>query len=55
MHSLAGSDGATVAQQVVDSYMVQHPGNPDRRNRQSVAVHLMSLCASLEQRRRVKS
>jgi len=33
----------------VDSYAVQHAANPDRRNRQSVAVHLMSLCASLEQ------
>jgi hypothetical protein len=27
---------------------VQHATNPDRRNRQSVAMHLMSLCASLE-------
>lgn len=48
MQSLAGSDGITVAQRAVDSYMVQHAANPERRNRQSVAVHLMSLCASLE-------
>jgi len=48
MQSLAGGDGITIAQQVVDSYMVQHASNPERWNRQSVAVHLMSLCASLE-------
>ena len=27
---------------------MQHATNPDRRNRQSVAGHLISLCASLE-------
>ena len=32
----------------VDTYGVQHPGNPDRRNRQSVALHLISLCLLLE-------
>ncbi len=32
----------------VDAYAVQHPSNPDRRNRQSVAVHLVSLCLLLE-------
>jgi hypothetical protein len=31
-----------------DSYASQHATNPDPRNRQSVAVHLMSLCATLE-------
>jgi hypothetical protein len=36
------------AQRVIDTYAVQHATNPDRRNRQSVAVHLMSLCASIE-------
>ena len=51
MQSLPGSDGSTIAQQVVDSYMVQHAANPDRRNRQSVAVHLMCLCASVEHQR----
>lgn len=50
MQPLIGGDGSTVAQLVVDSYMVQHATNPDRRNRQSVAVHLMSLCASVEHR-----
>jgi hypothetical protein len=45
--ALAGGDGTT-AQRIVDSYAVQHATNPDRRNRQSVAGHLMSLCASLE-------
>lgn len=42
-------DTPTLIQHLVDSYAVQHAANPDRRNRQSVAVHLMSLCASLEQ------
>ena len=32
----------------VDTYAVQHPHNEDRRNRQSVGVHLISLCALLE-------
>jgi Family of unknown function (DUF5946) len=45
----AGHDAPTLIQYLVDSYAVQHAANPDRRNRQSVAVHLMSLCASLEQ------
>jgi hypothetical protein len=47
-HTLAGGTG-TAAQRIVDTYAVQHATNPDRRNRQSVALHLMSLCASLEQ------
>jgi hypothetical protein len=34
---------------VVDAYMAQHPGDgTDRRDRQSVAVHLVGLCAVLE-------
>jgi Family of unknown function (DUF5946) len=45
----ASRDAPTLIQHLVDSYAVQHAANPDRRNRQSVAVHLMSLCASLEQ------
>jgi hypothetical protein len=45
---LPGSDRPTLAQYLTDSYAAQHPANPDRRNRQSVAIHLMSLCASLE-------
>ena len=32
----------------VDTYAVQHPRNADRRNRQSVGVHLISLRALLE-------
>lgn len=32
----------------VDAYAVQHPGRPERRARQSVAVHLMRLCLVLE-------
>jgi hypothetical protein len=34
---------------VVDAYMAQHPGDgSDRRDRQSVFVHLIGLCAVLE-------
>lgn len=32
----------------VDAYAAQHPHSPNRRNRQSVALHLMSLCVVLE-------
>ena len=46
--ALTGDDVLTTAQRAVDSYAAQHASNPDRRNRQSVAVHLMSLCASIE-------
>ena len=31
-----------------DTYAVQHPGRPERRALQSVAVHLITLCALLE-------
>jgi len=47
-NSLMSDEGLTTAQHLVDSYAAQHPTNIGRRNRQSVAVHLMSLCASLE-------
>ena len=33
----------------VDAYTVQHPGVDDRRQRQSVALHLIGLCHWLEQ------
>jgi Family of unknown function (DUF5946) len=33
-----------------DAYAVQHPGMPDRRSVQSVAVHLMGLCVLLERK-----
>jgi hypothetical protein len=45
---LSGRPGADAAQWVVDAYAAQHAANPDPRNCQSVAIHLMSLCASLE-------
>jgi hypothetical protein len=32
----------------VDVYAVQHPGEPERRSIQSVAVHLIALCLVLE-------
>jgi hypothetical protein len=38
---------------IVDAYMAQHPGDGgDRRDRQSVFVHLVGLCAVLERGRR---
>jgi Family of unknown function (DUF5946) len=32
----------------VDTYATQHPGGDDRRQRQSVALHLIALCHRLE-------
>jgi Family of unknown function (DUF5946) len=43
---------ASVHELTVDTYMVQHPGVPERRAAQSVAVHLVGLCLWLEQGRR---
>ncbi len=41
-----GSEANNLA---VDTYMAQHPGDGmDRRDRQSVFVHLVSLCAVIE-------
>ncbi len=37
-----------VHRQTVDVYAVQHPGTDDRRQRQSVALHLVGLCHWLE-------
>jgi hypothetical protein len=45
---LTGEQAIVTVQDLVDCYAVQHPTNRDRRNRQSVAVHLMSLCAGQE-------
>jgi hypothetical protein len=33
----------------VDAYAVQHPGRPSPQSIQSVALHLISLCLTLEQ------
>jgi hypothetical protein len=38
-------------QLTVDAYAVQHPGVRERRSAQSVAIHLVGLCLSLERRR----
>ena len=35
-------------QLTVDTYAVQHPGRPERRSVQSVALHLVTLCLILE-------
>ncbi|HEX4660517.1 MAG TPA: DUF5946 family protein [Streptosporangiaceae bacterium] len=45
---LSGRPGIDAAQQMIDSYTVQHATGTDRLGRLSVAVHLMSLCAALE-------
>ena len=37
-----------IHRQSVDVYAVQHPGTDDRRQRQSVAIHLIGLCHWLE-------
>lgn len=42
---------APVHQLSVDTYAVQHPGVPERRAAQSVAVHLVGLCLMLERGR----
>jgi hypothetical protein len=39
---------AVGGQLIVDAYAAQHPGVPGPQSSQSVAVHLMSLCAQLE-------
>lgn len=49
-HAGLPSADPAVSQHMVDAYAAQHAANDDRRNRQSVAVHLMSLCAALEHR-----
>ncbi|MEX1296190.1 MAG: DUF5946 family protein, partial [Candidatus Limnocylindrales bacterium] len=38
----------TFGRLVVDAYMLQHPGVPERRSVQSVGVHLVGLCLVLE-------
>lgn len=38
-----------VHQLTVDAYAVQHPGVPERRAVQSVALHLITLCLVLEE------
>jgi Family of unknown function (DUF5946) len=39
---------------VQDAYAAQHPGVPQRRSVQSVAVHLMDLCLLLERDGRIR-
>ena len=45
---LTGEGSIGIVQDLVDSFAVQHATSADRRNVQSVAVHLMSLCSGLE-------
>ena len=46
--SSAQADATRVRRLVKDAYSAQHPGVPQRRSVQSVAVHLMGLCLLLE-------
>ncbi len=43
-----GAGPGVPVQLLVDTYAIQHPGVPERRAVQSVCVHLISLCATLE-------
>ena len=40
--------GDTVRRLALDTYAVQHPGTPQMRSVQSVAIHAMGLCVLLE-------
>lgn len=44
----ARREGTLLRRLVVDAYAAQHPGVPQRRSIQSVAVHLMGLCVLVE-------
>jgi Family of unknown function (DUF5946) len=46
--SWGAAQGLPLSRLVVDTYRVQHPGKPQVRAVQSVAVHLMGLCMVLE-------
>src|SRR3954447_19096085 len=51
------SVGETVRRLALDAYALQHPGRPEMRSVQSVAVHAMGLCVLLErgaEERRIK-
>ncbi len=43
---------APIHQMSTDTYAVQHPGVPERRTIQSVALHLMTLCLAFGEERR---
>jgi hypothetical protein len=47
-YATGAARNAEVSQWLVDAYAAQHATNTDRRNRQSVALHLISLCAAFE-------
>ena len=46
--SASEPDAPRLRRLVADAYAAQHPGVPQRRSVQSVAVHLMDLCLLLE-------
>jgi Family of unknown function (DUF5946) len=45
---MATTRGPSIGRHATDAYCAQHPGVDGRRQRQSVAVHLISLCHWLE-------
>jgi hypothetical protein len=47
-------DGAGTGQLLTDAYAAQHPGVPERRSIQSVCLHLILLCATLERQWRAQ-
>jgi len=47
--SFQDPDRREVHQLAVDAFAVQHPGDPGRREAQSVAIHLMTLCMVIEE------
>jgi hypothetical protein len=44
----SSAERMTFHQVIVDAYAAQHPGSGDRRQVQSVGLHLMTLCLFLE-------
>ena len=46
--TVVGLSGVPAGYLAGDTYAVQHPGEPERRAIQSIAVHLVTLCALLE-------
>ena len=47
-YATGAARNAELSQWLVDAYAAQHATNIERRNRQSVALHLISLCAAFE-------
>ena len=48
LHGVLSAGAHRRSQLSVDGYAVQHPGEPGPRSSQSVCVHLINLCRTLE-------